>query len=228
MSCTAWRQGQMRSRHKIITEPPLDCWDYRYAVLAIKTNSVPTLSPPVQSALSWPNNVPRFLPPPTTQLQRTGSFLFLKQNFCSPPVSTLGQHDRQNEGHTEMPDFAVSTSSSCLCRGKSVIQQLLVVWWFSRPFQEFLCLKWMMIQMTDSVGAGWEKKLCFVESRAGRAIQQRWFIQGEMERHVILQSALILWDLDIWGGGGWGGGGGEGRRVLAVKVFTTSTNMRHV
>ena len=78
MSCTAWRQVQMRSRHKITTEPPLHCWDYRYAVLAIKTNSVPALSQPVQSALSWPNNVPRILPPPTTQLQRTGSFLFLK------------------------------------------------------------------------------------------------------------------------------------------------------
>ena len=112
-----------------------------------------------------------------------------------------------------MPDFAVSTSSSCLCHGKSVIQQLLAVWWFSRPFQEFLCLKRMMIQMTVLVLG--EKKLavCFVESGAGRAIQQSWFIQGDMERHVILQSALTLWDLDIRGGGGGGGaGGGEGEK----------------
>ena len=50
-------------------------------------------------------------------------------------------------------------------------------------------------------------------------IQQSWLTQTEMEWSVILQSALTLWDLSIWGGGG---------RVLAVNVFASSIDMWHV
>ena len=51
--------------------------------------------------------------------------------FCSP-LKTLAQGGLQNEGHAETPDFPVSTSSSCLCPGKSVIQALLYSFIFCR------------------------------------------------------------------------------------------------
>ena len=79
---------------------------------------VPTLSQPVQSTLHRPNNVLGFSPPSPPPTHKVMLLPLKKKKFCSPPLA-------QHKGHTVIPDYAVSMSSSCLCHGKSVFQALL-------------------------------------------------------------------------------------------------------
>ena len=57
------------------------------------------------------------------------------------------------------------------------------------------------------------------ESGAGKIVQQSCFIQTEMERSGILQSALILWDPVHLRRGGGGGGGGHGEVGFTYDVL---------
>ena len=51
------------------------------------------------------------------------------------------------------------------------------------------------------------------------------FTKTEMEWYSILQSALILWGLSIWGvvGGGGGGGGGWQWKLVLILVLSCDT-----
>ena len=122
-----------------------------------------------------------------------------------------------------------------------LIYLLQLLWWFSQPFQWFLHLKQTMIQtILSALSSSKQTKnncmhhctilryrktnknkkmtVCITAPYwgAGKVIQQSWLTQTEMEWSIILQSALTLWDLSIWGGG---------RRVLAVNVFASSIDM---
>ena len=180
-------------------------------------NNIPNSGTNHQSTLPRPNNVP-WSPPLPLPFNWGHTFRIFKNKFLfTIPVSTLAQQG--NEGHAETPDFKVSGVNVVCMPVPQKICHPSVVYSFifcclvagglmvSKPFQGFLCFKQRMIQTIPKTTV---PVIVTVRSRIkvkrGKSYSKADLSKSEMERSGILQSALILWDLSIWGGGEKGEG----------------------
>ena len=138
-------------------------------------------------------------------------------------VSTLAQHDLQNKGHTEMPDFVFLPVQQKICHPNTdVLLYLLSLnsWWFD----DFLIhckdsFTWKQMKIHRWLGWWCARKqwlynlLCQIEAvrsriktdrenHTAKLIYPNW--KGTVQYLAVsttLQSAL-LWDLSIQGGSG--------------------------